>query len=289
MRLGFHMPLKGGAAGQLNRAHKIGMEAVQIFSGNPTSWKPGKIDPQDRDRFLAKQAELDIRPLVFHTPYLINLASPKDDIYEKSLKLLYASLEKAHMYQAPYVVTHVGSHTGSGREKGISRVKKAIERLYKHWPGQVKLLLENTSGSGSNLGADFKDIKAIMKELTTKGRLACCFDTAHAWGAGYKISNLVDVEKTLDEWEQNIGLEHIKICHANDTDVELGSTKDRHQHIGEGKIGLEGFASLLTHRAFVPEAVILETPKMGTEYDQINLDNLKKAVGRNETGISTDS
>ena len=282
MRLGFHMPLSGGANKQLNRAYVLGMETVQIFSGNPTTWRPSKIDPKERDKFIETQTKLNIRPLVFHTPYLINLASPKQDIRKKSIKLLQAALDKANYYKAPYVVTHIGSHVGEGRDKGIDLVVKAIENMINEWPEKVMLLIENTAGAGSNLGGDLKDLEDIMKLLAGFKMIGCCFDTAHAWGAGYDISYKAGIEKTLEEADKCIGLNNIKVCHANDSAVSLGSKKDLHANIGEGHIGLEGFKALLRHKDFSPEAVIMETPKIGTEWDKTNLLKLKEAVGRNE-------
>ncbi|ACB83753.1 deoxyribonuclease IV [Natranaerobius thermophilus] len=282
MRLGFHMPLSGGVGKQLNRASELGMECIQIFSGNPTSWKPGKITPKSRDLFIKKQEELQIKPLVFHTPYLINLASPKNDIREKSIYLLNAALEKAKAYDAPYVVTHIGSHVGEGVEKGIDLVSYSLEKIMEDWPEGVELLLENTSGAGSTLGGSLTELKKIIDKFSGTQVLGCCFDTAHAWGAGYDISNVKEVETTLELVNEQLGLDLIKVCHANDTNVPLGSTKDRHQHIGEGNITDEGFGALLTHDSFTPKAVIMETPKNGTDCDQINLQRLKKVVGRHE-------
>ncbi|OWZ84521.1 deoxyribonuclease IV [Natranaerobius trueperi] len=280
MRLGFHMPLSGGIKKQLQRAHDLGMETVQIFSGNPTAWKPGKIDEKTKTKFLEEQERLDIKPLVFHTPYLINLASGKEEIREKSIKLLEAALNKASIYEAPYVVTHVGSHVDIEKEQGIENICECLERSFSKWPDGVMLLLENTAGAGKTLGGSFSDLKCILTNVSDRKRLGCCFDTAHAWGAGYNISDKQGVKNTLDEIDKEIGLNSIKVCHANDTSVTIGSNKDRHQHIGEGYIGIKGFSELLTNEKFNPEAVIMETPKIGSEHDKKNLDNLKEALGK---------
>lgn len=278
MRLGFHMPLSGSVNKQLERASELGMETVQIFTGNPTSWKPGKIDYKTIDKFNKKQTELNIKPLVFHTPYLINMASPKEDVREKSLLLLQNALEKAHAYNAPYVVTHVGSHVGQGLDPGIASVCRILEKLMPEWPSGVTLLLENTSGSGNTLGGEFKELGKIISEMSNPQELGCCFDTAHAWGAGYDISNKSGVDAAVEELAEEVGLNRVKVCHANDTSVELGSTKDRHDHIGEGRIAEAGFSALLNHLKFNPEAVIMETPEIGTEADGRNLERLRKAV-----------
>ncbi len=283
MRLGFHMPLSGSVNKQLNRASDLGMETVQIFTGNPTSWKPGKIDHKAGNKFSAKQTEVGISPLVFHTPYLINMASPKEDVREKSFILLKNSLEKAKTYNSPYVVTHVGSHVGQGVDRGIKLVCEILEQLMEVWPSGVTLLLENTSGAGATLGRDFSELGRIIADMSYPDQLGCCFDTAHAWGAGFDISGQKGVDYTLTKLEESLGIEMVKVCHANDTSVEIGSTKDRHDHIGEGNIGESGFSALLNHYKFNPDSVIMETPEIGTEADRSNLNKLLKVVRASET------
>ena len=275
MRIGVHMSIKSNFAKSLKRIKEIGGETIQIFPGNPTSWKPPSTPPEEIAKRVALMEELDIYPMVVHTAYLINLATAKDDFYLKSKKLLHETLEHAALYKAPYVVLHTGSHGGAGAHEGVKKIVAAIEEELKIWPEGVKLLLENTAGGGSYLGGKIKDVGKVLKYFSG-APLGLCLDTAHAWAAGYNISGEAGVLNLLEEIEKEVGLGKLHVIHANDTKVDISSRHDRHYHIGEGLIGMDGFRALLQKEWPSDLPVILETPENGTEKDEDNLKALQK-------------
>ncbi len=278
MRIGIHMPQKGGFDKNALRVKELGCRSVQIFPGNPTGWKMGKLDPEECARRADLLAGLDIAPLVVHTAYLVNLASNNPDFLSKSRKLLHETMERAASYRAPYVVLHAGNHGGKGKEQGLKQVVRVIEEDRHRWPPGVKLLLENTAGSGTAVGADFKELAAILDSFPP-GFIGACLDTAHSWAAGYDLGSPSGVNLVLAELNAAVGLDNIKVVHVNDTKVKLGSRVDRHAHIGEGSIGKNGFTAFL--QAGWPEETpfILETPENGTEKDKTNLEELLKLAG----------
>ena len=282
-RIGYHMSLAGGYKKQLNNASKIGAETIQIFSGNPTAWKPPKLDKDMAEKFKEVQTSNGIWPLIFHTPYLINLASPKPEIFDKSVALLKASLNRAELFDSPYVITHIGSHLGAGKKKGINNICKSLLKLKQDWPKDVKLLLENTVGSGNNIGSTFVEIREIFNQLDdlVLDNVGFCFDTAHAFGAGYDLSTKEGIDRTINELKDCIDLNMLKVIHANDTPEHKGSKKDRHEDLTKGNIGEDGFTYLLNKDEFSEvDSIILETPKRNENSDKENLDCLKKILGR---------
>ena len=277
MRWGVHMPQKGGFQKNARRSKEIGCQCLQIFPGNPTSWKLPSTSPEEISQRSQCLQELEISPLVIHGVYLINLASPKPEVYQKSREVVKDTMERAALYGAPYVIVHSGSHGSAGREKGISRVIEALEEQIPHWPSGVTLLLENTSGGGNLLGGSLKDLGEIIRRLW-EAPLGVCFDTAHAWGAGYDMSHKDGVRATLEELFEQVQPSRLKVIHANDTMEARGSGKDRHHHIGEGQIGEKGFQALLQAGWHEDFPIILETPEMGTEKDRDNLVALKRCL-----------
>lgn len=271
------MSLKGGFQAGIKRARAIGCETVQIFPGNPTGWRmapPDADDLAERARYLE---EMGIYPLVIHSAYLINLASPSPEFYEKSKQLLRATMEKAALYSSPYVVLHTGNHGGQGVGQGLDQIIKVIGEERVRWPSPVKLLLENTSGSGTALGSRFEELARIL-EAFPRDALGVCFDTAHAWGAGYDLGSGNGAEEVLSDFDKTVGLDRILAVHVNDSKAGLGSRIDRHEHIGKGKIGLEGLRVFL-HYGWPRELpVILETPEMGTEWDRRNLEKTRELM-----------
>lgn len=274
MRLGIHMPLKGGFEKNISRVKAIGCETVQLFPGNPTGWRLGAPDPDLLEKRASFLEEQQIYPLIVHSAYLINLASPSPDFLEKSKLLLQGTMERAAMYRSPYVVLHTGNHGGQGVDRGIAQIIEAIEAALPQWPPSVKLLLENTAGSGTALGSHLEELAAILKSFPP-GTLGVCFDTAHAWAAGYDCGSREGIAALLDQFESKIGLEHLLAIHINDSKAALGSRVDRHEHIGRGAIGLEGFKALLHHHWPAGFPFILETPEIGTDWDRVNLETVR--------------
>jgi deoxyribonuclease IV len=277
MRFGVHMPLKGGFEANIKRVKEIGCRTIQIFPGNPTGWRMGKLDPQELESRSDLVDRADLQPLVVHCAYLINLATNNDQFLIKSKQLLNETMERAALYRAPYVVLHTGNHGGVGKEKGLAQIIESITEGLSGWPDSVQLLLENTAGSGTALGADYIELGEIL-QVFPAGKLGVCIDTAHSWAAGYDFGSADGVKKCLDELDKAVGLEHIKVIHVNDTKVKLGSRVDRHAHLGEGNIALEGFRTLVNIGWPENFPFILETPENGTEWDKINLDKLTSLV-----------
>ena len=280
MRFGVHMPQKGGFEKNVKRVAGIGCRTIQIFPGNPTGWKMGKLEEPEITKRANLLSKLDIKPLVVHSAYLINLASNNEDFLVKSKKLLNETMERAGYYGAPYVVLHTGNHGGQGVEKGMAQIISSISEGISQWPESVMLLLENTAGSGTALGANFDELAEILQSFP-KGRLGTCIDTAHSWAAGYDIGGKAAVDKVLARFDQTVGLENLQVIHVNDTRVECGARVDRHAHIGEGSISLEGFGAILNYGWPKDFPFILETPENGTDWDLVNMDKLIGLVDNN--------
>ena len=273
MRFGVHMPQKGGFKKNLKRVFAIGCQTIQIFPGNPTGWKMGKLEDAEALRRADFIDQMDLNPLVIHSAYLINLATNNKEFLDKSKKLLDQTMERASLYRSPYLILHTGNHGGQGVDKGLAQIIDNIREGLKIWPESVMLLLENTAGSGTALGANFEELAEIL-DAFPRGRLGTCFDTAHAWAAGYDIGSEAGAGKVLDEFDSTVGLDNLKCIHVNDTKVECGARTDRHAHIGEGSISLEGFAAIINNGWPEDFPFILETPENGTDRDRINLEKL---------------
>ncbi|MEW6724291.1 MAG: deoxyribonuclease IV [Bacillota bacterium] len=276
MRFGIHSARWGSSKRSLERLRQVGCECLQWFAGNPTGWKPAKLDLEDARLAQLLMKEYDIGPLVFHTAYLINLASAKEEFYEKSILLLKDTLARAAAYGTPYVVTHIGSHGGSGIEEGHARTIAGLQRLQKEWPDGVMLLLENSAGAGNAVGTSLEEIGLLLKAMPDSEQwLGLCFDTAHAYGAGYDLRSAEAVGSVVDLIDAQIGLGRLRVIHGNDTDVELGSKVDRHQNLGQGNIGWDGFTAIISEPRLSHVAFILETPDVNTEADAENMKRLK--------------
>ncbi len=279
MRFGVHMPQKGGFKPNLERVAKLGCRSIQVFPGNPTGWKMGRLDQAEIEKRADLLVEKDIHPLVVHSAYLINLAAVNEEFLAKSRELLHQTMQRAGAYRSPYVVLHTGNHLGQGPKKGLEQIVSVLKEDLPLWPPGVKLLLENTAGSGTALGAGFEELAEILGHFPGH-TLGVCIDTAHGWAAGYDLSGPGGVEKTLADFDATVGLDHLHVIHVNDSKVERGSRVDRHAHIGEGRIGKEGFAALLSYGWPEDMPVILETPENGTDWDRINLETLQELAGR---------
>jgi len=250
------------------------MTAVQIFSHNARSWRMPPLPPGAARRFKARWRTSFVRYVVIHTIYLINLASPKPELRERSIAAVVAELERAAELGIRDVNTHVGAHMGQGLEAGLARAGEALQIILERTAElPVRLLLENTAGGGSTLGGRFEELQALIEHADAgPERLGVCFDTCHAFAAGYDIPTAAGVEETLTELDRVIGLERLKLIHLNDSRHGRGTHKDRHEHIGLGKIGLEGFRALVNHPAVRDLPFILETPKMLYEDDKLDSD-----------------
>ena len=281
MRLGRHMPTNAKPVKAAQTARWLGCNAIQIFASNPTGWRPAGDAPIACATFAQAARELDLNPVVIHAPYLINLASPEDEIWDKSISLLRWTLQRGGLLGARYVVFHTGSHRGSGVEAGIARIAEAIRRILPETPAEVMLLLENDVGGGNSLGRNFEQINAVLRLLPDyQERVGVCIDTAHLWGAGYDISSAASALAVLANFDETIGLERLKVIHLNDTEKALGSHRDVHARLGEGIIGEEGLRAMFSDPRLAHVAVLLETPIKTDENDKEDWDHDKQHFER---------
>ena len=247
----------------MERAQGIGCDTFQIFSRNPRGWAAKPLVPEEADAFRAALAASGLAPAVDHMPYLPNLASPKDEQYERSVLSLTDELVRAAALEIPFVVTHLGHHLGAGSDVGEARVTAALDQAVGAAPPGVMLLLENTAGEKNSVGSHFASIARILEGCACSDRLGVCFDTCHAFGAGYDLRSRDGVEETLAAFDDAIGLSRLRMVHCNDSKGAIGSGLDRHEHVGLGAIGEEGF-SLLLHRPELADLpFICETPEDG--------------------------
>ena len=276
MLLGVQVSVEGKIYEAVERAHKLGCNTMQIFSRNPQRWRDDFLAPKDIEEFNQRQDRLKIKPLFIHIPYLINLASPNPRLYEASIEAYIEDILEAHTLKADYIVTHMGSHKETSEGAGIKRLIKALNRILEKTSNtNVGILLENTAGSGSWLGYKFSHQKKIIQGLKEKERVGLCFDTAHAYLAGYDIATKEGLQVTLDEIDKLVGISLIKLIHLNDAKGELDSRHDRHEHIGKGSIGLEGMERIINHPKLKDMPFILETPKKTEQDDIMNLNTVR--------------
>jgi deoxyribonuclease-4 len=257
-RLGRHVGISTGLARALVRAHEAGYDAAQVFSGNPTGWRHVPLDPAAAAAVRAEVARRDITPLVIHAPYIVNMATPDEELAHKSARSLANALDRAHQIGARYVIAHAGSHRGAGEEAGIARVAQIVERLLVAMPPGVELLIENSAGAGNILGSDPAALGRLLAALPPA--VGACVDTAHLWGSGVDIGGRDGVNRAVQDLDDAIGLQRLRLLHVNDSAVERGSYRDVHAHLGEGHIGLAGLAAWMTHPALYGHPIILETP-----------------------------
>lgn len=280
MLFGAHMSIAGGVDKAIDRAVQVGCDAVQIFTKSSNQWKARPLTPDEVERFRAKLREAGIRSVVAHDSYLINLASSDDALWEKSIAAFREELERCELLGIPYLVTHPGSYGEAGEEVGIRRVAEALNRLHNDLPGyQVKTLLEVTAGQGTSLGYRFEQLAAITERVREPERVAYCFDTCHVFAAGYELRTPEGYAATMEEFDRVLGLDRLLVFHLNDSKRDLGSRIDRHEHIGKGMIGLDGFRHLVNDPRFREHPGLLETEKSPDLHEDVeNLRILRSLV-----------
>lgn len=262
MPFGAHMSISGGVSKAFARGVETGCEVMQIFCKNDRQWSAKAYTTEEVEAYRAEQVRTGIGPVVVHDSYLINLAAPADELWEKSIAAFADELERCAMLGAPYLVTHPGAHTGSGEAAGLQREAEALNRLFEADVGAgVTVLLETTAGQGSTLGWRFEQLARLFELVPHHNRLAVCVDTCHIFAAGYDIRTPEGYEATFGDFERLIGIERIKVFHLNDSQKDLGSRVDRHDHIGKGQLGLAPFRMLVNDARFRDRPMIIETPK----------------------------
>ena len=279
MLLGVHVSIAGHIWESIDRAEALGCNVMQIFSRDPRQWRKSKIKAEDIQEFRLRREKSGIQKVFIHIPYLINLASPYNVLYQGSLRAYIQDMKEAQALGADYIVTHMGSHKESGEKQGLKRITVALNRILdKTKDSSVGILLENTSGSGSWLGYKFEHQRQIIEGLENKKRVGVCFDTCHAYTAGFDLSSPEGYSKTIESLDRIVGLKRLKLVHLNDSRDELGSHADRHEHIGKGSLGLEAFRRIVNDPRLAGSAFVLETPKDSENADKRNLKAVKKLI-----------
>lgn len=279
-RIGVHVSIAGHIYESLERAKALGCDTMQIFSRNPRGWQAAALGKDDAATFRRLKAEYDICPVVIHIPYIINLATPDDKLYEKSIEAYIEDIARVDLLGAEYFVTHLGSHTGSGEASGLKRFAAALNAIMERARPKAMILLENTAGSGDSIGYRFEHIRDIMDHVDEKKNIGVCLDTAHTFESGYDIKTSGGFEKTMKEFDKMVGLDRIRVVHFNDSLSQIGSRVDRHQHIGKGNIGSGSMARIINYPKLSNAAFIMETPKESEEDDIRNLKAARKLIKR---------
>ena len=281
VRLGVHVSILGGIEKAVLRARELGCSAMQIFSRSPRGWNVLPLSPRAIRSFRQATALRDIDPIVVHTPYLINLATPDDDLYQRSAEALALDLNRAAQIGARYVVTHLGSAGETGKGYGQERLAGALRAVLSQAP-PVTLLLENSAGGEKRIGGRLEEIHAVIVGVGAKRnkKLGVCFDTCHGYAAGYDFRTPEKADWFAEEVKRTIGPDRLFLLHLNDCAGKLGAHLDRHEHIGRGRIGLLGFRNLLAHPSFKGIPMILETPKKDSVDDRKNLLRIRRICQR---------
>jgi deoxyribonuclease IV len=303
-RLGVHLQLGGGLLRAAERAGEIGATAVQVFADNPTAWRRRAAAPVKLPAFRARLAELGVETIAIHASYLVNLAGPEPGFRRDSIAVLATELAAGRLFGARFVNVHTGSHRDTGVKAGIRRVVdgvvEVLDRADTDDVGGLEapkergdapdehgdtpmLVLENASGGGWSVGGTIEELARVAERATARGvpdeRLGFCLDTAHAWGAGYRMDDPEAIDRLLEDFDRELGLERLVMVHLNDSRSERGSKTDRHEHIGGGLIGARGLGHLLRHPAVGHATFILETPGMDQGYDAVNLQRARALLG----------
>jgi deoxyribonuclease IV len=285
MLLGVHVSIAGHIYEAITRAAQLGCSAVQIFSRDPRQWRKSKLETEDIAEFRKRRQNCKIEKVFIHIPYLINLASPYNILYRGSIKAYLQDMREAEALGAEYIVTHMGSHKKSGETQGIKRITQALNKIMdKTAKSPVGILLENTAGSGSWLGYKFEHQRTIIEGIEDKSRIGVCLDTCHAYVAGYDLASAEGYNATIAELDGSVGLKRLKLIHLNDTRDKLSSHRDRHAHIGKGRIGLKGFRRIVSDPRLKDTALILETPKDSEDADKKNLNSVRRML-RKKHGV----
>ena len=274
MKLGVHVSIAGSIDLSIDRARSLDLNTFQIFTRNPRGWKYSDLKESDILTFKNKITSENISAVICHMPYLPNLSSPKEDVHDLSIKTLSSELDRCNKLGIKYVVTHIGSHLGTGLEKGLERVVKACNIALSNTSNETMIILENTAGTKNNVGSKFEELKYIFDNVKDNSRIGFCFDTCHAFAAGYDLSSRKSALDTIKTFDKIIGLNHLKVVHLNDSKGELGNGLDRHQHIGRGYIGEDGFREIVNHSLIKNLPLILETPIDESSGDEDNIQKI---------------
>ncbi|RMF01720.1 MAG: deoxyribonuclease IV [Chloroflexi bacterium] len=280
MLIGAHLSTAGGVDKSFKRAEELDCTAFQIFTKSNRQWRAKDLKPEEVERYHARQAETGIGPVICHASYLLNLGTPDDALWNKSIDALVVELERCEQLNIPALVLHPGAHVKSGVEAGVARVAAGLDVVHNRLPDvRCKVALEITAGQGTALGATFEELAAIINACAQSDRLAVCFDTCHALAAGYEFRTPESYAAMIEQFNAALGLERLAAVHMNDSQKDVGSHVDRHEHIGEGCIGLEPFGYFLNDPRLANIPFLLETPVKDDPGDnRRNLARLRSVV-----------
>jgi len=276
LRLGVHVSTAGKIYKAVDRAVELGCNAMQIFSRNPRSFRRKTFEEGDVSEFRIRRKNAGIFPLSIHAVYTQNLAGTDFRLYRLSIRDFILDLQDARQLGADLVVTHTGSFKGGSYSRGMEKAVSAFDKILNNVPKGITILLENISGSGSWLGSRISELAYIIKRLGFPKNMGICLDTCHAFSAGYNIREGKGLNLLVKEIDSLLGLERLKLIHLNDTKDELGSRKDRHEHIGRGKLGENGISGIINHPRLKGIPLILETPGKSDGDDRVNLESVRR-------------
>lgn len=275
--LGAHTSIAGGVSKSIDRASEVNFTAIQIFSKNNNQWNAKPLDAKEIKLFKEKLQQSNIKYVVVHDSYLINLCAKDKTILKKSRNAFLDELQRCEQLGIEHLNFHPGAHLGQGEEDGLKMIADSINIAHSFTKNyKVKSMLETTAGQGTNLGYTFEQLRRIIELVDEKERMCVCIDTAHIFAAGYDIKSIDGYKKTIKDFDDIIGLDLLKCIHLNDSKKELGSRVDRHEHIGKGFIGREGFTIIMNDKKLLHIPKILETPK-GKEMKE-DVENLKVLI-----------
>ena len=278
--LGAHMSIAGGVDNAVLQGKEIGCDTVQLFTKSSRQWASKPLGTEEVARFHRAKKETGLTTVVAHDSYLYNFAAPDDALRKKSVAGLIDEMERCEALGIVYLIAHPGAHVGTGEEAGIQTIAKSIDEMHKACPGyETKLAIEITAGQGSNLGYRFQQVRQIIDASKNPGQLRVCFDTEHAFAAGYDLRTKEGYERTFAEFDETIGFKRLVAFHLNDAKKDLGCRVDRHEHIGKGFLGLEAFRLLMNDKRFWGLPMCLETPKSDDCHeDRENLATLRSLL-----------
>ncbi|MBL1216182.1 MAG: deoxyribonuclease IV [Planctomycetes bacterium] len=281
--LGAHLSTAGGLHNALIEAERLRMGTVQVFTRNQRQWEPSPLSDDEISLWISHLDRLGWTQITSHASYLINLGSPEDDKWEKSIEAMIREVQRCDVLRIPIAVVHPGSHRGEGEKWGIKRVGAALTEVISRTPGSgCRICLETTAGSGNLLGGRFEHLAGIRQAVGSRkrGRIGTCFDTCHVSAAGYDMSRPGLADEVIRRYDDVIGLDTLGCFHLNDSKEPIGSRRDRHEHIGEGYVGKAAFCAIMADRRFRDVPKILETPKgeteKGTPWDTVNIRRLRR-------------
>ena len=280
-RVGIHLSTAGGVFTAADRAHEIGANTFQIFSSSPRMWRSARPHPEHCVQMKTLREKYDCAPLVIHTSYLVNICAQSEDIRAKSVAAFHGEVERALDLGAEYLVLHPGSWRGLTREEGLRRAAESIKEALKGLPWETcdfKILIENTAGAEFSLGGSFENVAELIERLRPSAPVGACLDTCHTHVSGYDMVSEAGYEETMKKVGATIGFDTVRVWHCNDAKAAMGSKLDRHEHIGEGTMGLPPFRRLLNDPRFVHAAFIAETPVDAPGDEQRDLGVLRGLV-----------